>query len=609
MDVKTKREIRSLILDYLKKRVPNFTKKGKMFTCPKCKDEKLTANIFPENSGKVHCFEPACKFKGDIFDVARLLDYEGDISDEEIAEFLKEEFKIITNKDVEKLLEKYKGWGWDLVPIAHGAKNPIEKSWTEKSHKDIKEWQTWLESGLGLGCKTGKLSNITVIDIDKEDVPKSMQTLFEPTLVQRTKKGVHWIYTYEEEIPTGNFEIDGVHIDVQNDGRQIVIEPSIVDNYERKMSKNKTISQMNWELKKFLLEHLKTKKENIKENTNDVGIITGLEGNCNNTFVKTLGAFRKFMTISNVERCAYLMNQMLDDPMDNKAIKSMCRSIETYHEADIKEIANKIIEHMKIVNEVHVRDLKECLQYDRKDLEQALRFLCDHKKIIKIRKVLYKLIEDIEWQEDFLSLGKPLNFKVPYFEDYAYLDNSNLIIVGASSGFGKTTFGMNFIKQLVEQGKHPYLISTEAGSKFQKIAQAIGLKEGDFSYFITNDPLSVDLPQNAITVLDWLKPKDSEYGKTDSIYEKLNDKLVEKGGLLLALAQLKKDTNSFYAESMTEFFGALVAKLIYPIVNGVQDNLKPYLTTTKVRDSKVGKTYIDIPLIYNPDTRILELKK
>ncbi|MGD2071983.1 MAG: hypothetical protein PVG65_00630, partial [Candidatus Thorarchaeota archaeon] len=117
MDRVTKKEIRSYIIDYLKKRVPDFKKKGKMFVCPICKN--MSANIFPPNSGKIHCFEPTCKFKGDIFDLARQLDFEGgnDIPDEEIADFLKDEFNIQTNEDIQKLLETYQKWTWDLMPI------------------------------------------------------------------------------------------------------------------------------------------------------------------------------------------------------------------------------------------------------------------------------------------------------------------------------------------------------------------------------------------------------------------------------------------------------------------------------------------------------------
>jgi hypothetical protein len=97
------------------------------------------------------------------------------------------------------------------------------------------------------------------------------------------------------------------------------------------------------------------------------------------------------------------------------------------------------------------------------------------------------------------------------------------------------------------------------------------------------------------------------------MYEQLNNKLVQQGGLLLVLAQLKKTEDgrigNFYAESMTEFFGSVVAKLVYPYKDGNYDNLNPYLTTIKIRDSKVGKTYLDIPLVYDTESKTLELKK
>jgi hypothetical protein len=93
------------------------------------------------------------------------------------------------------------------------------------------------------------------------------------------------------------------------------------------------------------------------------------------------------------------------------------------------------------------------------------------------------------------------------------------------------------------------------------------------------------------------------------MYEKLNNKLVEKGGLLIVLAQLRSENKKFYSEDMTMFYGALVAKMLYPCKDGVVDNLNPYFSTQKIRDSKVGKQYLDIPMTYDYNTRELELKK
>ena len=633
-----KKIIQSYILDYLKLRIPDFQIKSKMFTCPKC--SKISANIFPLNSNRVFCYSPECKNLGDIFDLCKQLDFnDQDLSEDEIADYLKKELNIQTNDDLDKLLAKYSNWGWDLVPIVKNSKVPSEKEWTKKNHKDLREWKNWLNNSSSIGLKCGAISQTTVIDVDlitkeeaeiwqKGTATKTIEeiiakkesnlqklkalNLFNDTVMQDSGwKGIHYFYKYESGIPKSSFEYEGFRFDIENDGGYVLIEPSMFADKGRKIS-GEEISVMSENLGMFILKQIRQSPiDNLAKNqTDEIGKIKGLAGNCNNTFIKVLGQFRKFMPLETVEKSAYILNnEMLDDPMENKTIRSMCQQLEKYHVADVGIIGEKIIDHLRIVDTAHVRDLKECLGYDRKDLEQALKELVGHKKVLKIKKDLYKLIADVEWQEDFLSIGKPLDIKVPYFDEYANFDNGSMLILGSSSGYGKTTTSVNIIKQLVNQGITPYLISTEAGSKFQKIAQSIGLKEGDFKYFITTDPTSVNLQHNAVTILDWLKPQDSDYAKFDSIYEKLNNQLVERGGLLIVLAQLKKENNSFYAENMTMFFGALVAKLLYEKSEGIENNAKPYFETIKIRDSKVNKQFITIPLSYDYQTKLLEIRK
>lgn len=624
MDKQTKKQLQTHVLEYLKKKVPGFKiKKRGMFQCPfsdrhKNKTEKLTANIFPKNTYQVFCFDPNCKKLGDIFDLCREIEFCGnkDVPDEDIAEHLKELLDITTNDKIDKMLAKYHNWGWDLVPIAKNEKRPIEKEWTNKVHKDVREWKEWLSNKLNVGVKTGKISNIVIIDIDQKEIPETLKELLNSTVVQKTNKGWHYIYQYDEDFPKTSINIDGAHIDIETDGGQCVIEPSEIDEIKRKIT-GETINKMNEKLKKFLISKIETPKEKIVSSDDDLGKIKGLEGNCNNTFARVGGVFKKFMNTDQIERALFTINRyMLDDPMDTKSVKQLCSQINKYYHSDLQNISEKILTHMKIVNEAHIRDLRECLGFDRKDLEKALKSLCEQKKLYKIAKDLYKLIQDVEWQEDFLSVSKPLKYNVPFFNDYAEFNNGSIIIIGGASGSGKSHLTMNFIREFVNQGVYPYLITTEAGSGFDKIAQRLQLKEGDFGFFKTNNPIHVPFKKDAVTIIDWLKPPQSDYAKTDLMYQQLNDKMVEKGGLLIVFTQLKtvykmingeeKATYSFYAENMTEFYASLVAKFLYTNVNGKLDNLHPYFKTQKIRNSKRETQYLKVPLEYNPETKRLK---
>lgn len=649
MDKTVKRQIESFILSYLEKRIPNFKPKNKFFTCPFCNKE--SANIFPISSYKVHCYSPECGKLGNIFDISRKLDFNNsDVSDEEIAGFLKYELNITSLQEIDELYIKYYNWGWDLVPVSKNSKaSDVEKEWQKKNHKDINEWKQWYENGLNHGLKTGKISNIIGIDFDiiptdlkkriyegnpsekmlenakkykDEGITKLKQQfpILWETIYQETFGGIHFFYLYDADIVKSSYDYEGIHIDIQSDGGQIVIQPSIVGGYDRKIFGNE-IKKIPENIKTFILKNSKLIQKEIEDETSlmiddSEGIIKGLQGNCNNRFVQVGGMLRKIMTVKQTEVSLGIINKyMLDTPMDFKSLKGMYQQIEKYHKVDIDNVANKIIDHLKIVKEAHIRDLKECLGFDRIDLEQALRFLCDHKRLYKVRKDLYKLIEDVEWQEDFMSIGKPLGIKIPYLENYAYFENGQFAVIGAPPGLGKSHCAINFIKKFVQNNIYPYLLSVEGGGGMRKIASTLGLKEGDFGFKIVRNPAQMPLQKNAITIIDWLKAPDGEHAKTDVMYEQLNDQLIEKGGWALVFAQLKRFTDKkgtihyqFYAQDMLLQYASFVGKFLYPVNSGIGDNLNPYIETLKIRDSKVGKSFVQIPLKFDEKTKLLELK-
>lgn len=173
LDAITKKQIKNYVVAYLKARNPDFVQSSQkgLFTCPNCK--QLSANVYPPNSGMVHCFTPECGKVGDIFDICRKIDFNGqDIPDEELADLLIQELGIKTDNEVNTWLQKYEKWGWSLVPVEANTKRAnIEKNWQNKEHKSIVEWKEWLAAGLNVGINGGKISNVTLIDIDSKEIP------------------------------------------------------------------------------------------------------------------------------------------------------------------------------------------------------------------------------------------------------------------------------------------------------------------------------------------------------------------------------------------------------------------------------------------------------
>jgi len=618
--MQNKNTVKLYIMDYLQKVTPNFQKKGKMFTCLKCK--QLSANIFPPDSNKVFCLTPDCGKQGDIVDVCRTAEFDNcqDVPREDIEKYLIKMFDIKTVERTYKIFDKYVKWGWDMVPVEKNRKESwIEKEWQLKSHKDKSEWIEWANS-INMGVQTGKKSNIVGIDFDfvesglkkkiyasngaKEDIEKAkkqhidgltlvkkeMPWLDWTTVQQNTFGGIHLFYVYDKEIPKTAFNFNGVHIDIESEGGQIVVEPSVVGGQKRTIIGDE-IKPLPKELKELIINSCgKNKKEEKTEHVQENTELTfeNLNSNRNNTFIKLYGELRKEMPIKIAFRTLQKFNNLLDKKLPLRDLKAMAGQAEKYYEADIEKISEEIINHFKIVQqEVNYRDLKEVLNgVERTDIEKAIRSLLDKNKIYRIKKDWYKLVTDVEWRTDFLSVNKPLNITVPYFSNYAKFVNGAMLVIGGKTGTGKTHWAVNLIEHFVKQGICPKLISTEATGGFADVALARGLKEGDFKFWQTTDPTNVPFQPNEVRIIDWLKAPNSEFFKLDTIYEELNNKLVNFGGLLIVLAQLKQDNGKFYAEDMVMQFASLVGKFLYPEVNGVVDNLHPYIKTTKIRKPK-----------------------
>jgi hypothetical protein len=646
-------QVKPFIFEYLRLKFPDIKPNARgMFKCPfehdhKIKKEEPSANMFPKGSNNLYCFAPECGKLGSIIDIARRIEFDNDpeISNDEIADFLIDELGIVINNNSDQLFEKFQKWGWDLVPVnKNGKESWIENDWQNKSHKNIEEWKAWQKSGINIGVKTGKMSNLLIVDFDfveknlknriykgnptdkmiadaKKQWDKGMELVKEKmpyldweTVQQKSFGGIHLMYIYDEEIPKSAFNYEGIHLDIEAEGGQVVIEPSIVGNQPRVIS-GEEIKPVPAELKEFILancEKTVTTVENYSNEELDNVELTfeNLNNNRNNTFIKLFGEMRKDSTIKVAERHLRMFNNLLDKKLPLKELKAMAREAERYHKADLVTIGDKIIDHFKIVkHEVHLRDLKEVLNIERSDIEQALRYLQDEGKIRKIKKDLYQLVTDVEWKSNFMEISKPLEITVPYFHPYAQFNKGSMIVIGGMTGAGKSHCVINFIEQFVKQGIKPKLISTEADSGIGEIALHRGLKEGDFLFYQTSTPIDVPFQDDEVRIIDWLKAPNSEFFKLDSMYEELNNKLVDHKGLLIVFSQLKKSDGSFYCPNGIDQYASLSAKFLHPQRPDGKGNLYPIFETCKIRRQKMNTQHIQIPLEFIPETKELRVKK
>ena len=630
--------IKQLILGKIKEYLLTVgikTKKvGKMllFPCPYCNNPN--ANTIP-NSSNLNCL--SCKKRFTLLDVIRKLENkEG--SDDEIIEYLKSILKIdgvITKKEENKtkeLLDFYEKMGFDLVPVAvkchfcdgkgcgkcnntgNYGKKPIEKEWQHKNHKNKEEWEQWLSNSLNIGVKCGVISNITVIDIDTKEIPKELEELLGDTLIQQTPHGQQYYYQFEEDLPKTH--IEEYKIDLETTGGQCVIEPSITIKQTRHFLELKVPIKMPEGLKKFLKDKItvprKTNSEKIREDiqTEDFKIDpkdfllknNNLEGCCNSSFVKLGGILRKNLNIKQTNFVLQLLNRhLLENPMDDRTVYAMVQELDRYIVFDEQELAHEILEHIKEVKEITKSDLELSIAGEwtkgeaKKRFNKTMQYLIKEEKITQRGKKI-KVVEDLNWVDTLIDIGSPLDYKIPYLNDYAYFCKGDIVILGSKFGYGKSTLAINIIKRIVDQKIKPYYIYSEKqGGRFARTATHLGLREGDFYSARCSNPDNIILRPNSFIIYDWVRPtKDEGFARTDLLFDKLVEKSEKTNSFLICFVQLKVD-DTFFAPNMIGQYPAVLAKYVHESNDGIYTKF----VFEKIREPKIQGGKIEVPCIYN----------
>ena len=644
MNIDKQKHIQSYLQKYIELKFPDIQiQKNKLFECPfktehHSDDTNPTCQISPEQDYKLKCFHESHGTLGDIFDVVRKTEPAMFfLSNEDIGEYLVHLLDIQTNEEIEKLFNLYSNSGFQLFPCQSGHKDtknnprgadankrPVSGvSWLKTISNNLAQWWQWHDAKLNFALALGEVSGCVALDIDSDVTMQTMKGLVGDTARQQTSRGFHFLYKYEEwmkDITHINFRKTGYEMELRVNHAYIIVAPSSVRG-EKRVWNGKKIIQMPEELKTLFLDLISKTKTNISkaddseklEDTHLSGDLTGLEGICNSTFTQMGGLLSKTMPLKYVEKSLLTFNRLLKEPMQFTDVKRMMYQIKKYRSYDKQELLEELLEHLNVVEQSTSRDLQASLGHEKKDIEEVLKYLVDEGKVTKHRNI-YKITNDIEWEEDFMTVRTPLPFQVPFFEPYARFSNGSMIVLGSRTGQGKTHICCNLIKGFVDQGLYPHLLCTEAESKFGIISATLGLKVGDYAFKLVRDPSNIELKDDTVTIIDWLKAPESDYTKMESIYERLNEQLRKHRGLLIVLAQLKSDSGKFYAEDMTEFYASFVAKYFWtPIKNANGevydwDSENTQFKTQKIRDSKSDKQYITIPTYYSKENKTLTVR-
>jgi len=646
------------------------TGKVTMLACPYCPGEDLTASIIPNTSiiNCLKCSHPKFNLIQLVQEHECKNDNEEEILDY-LKTFL--ELDIQTKKDqdnLEAILNRYENERFCLVPLAKKDKNPIQNNWTSKENRNKEEWLSWIiNGGLNIGVRTGDVSCITVIDLDflnkqekielvkkdtsqkrkdeiikkKYDLFKGIKPLIGDTWIQETQGGFHLFYKYLD-IPKCRLKMEGYYIDVENNGGQVVVEPApeiaVKEDYQdangttrkrivgyasrRFINKNKIIT-IPENLKKILIEQAPKPPSDsdlsiaeTKDNQNAEVVHLDLlnDGDGRNIFFTSLGGYLlKKMNPDQVEYALHGLNpRICKTPLDTTEIRAMVKSLNRYDEQYQSKLEYEILDYLKLAEMATKSDIEIAVLggrvkgEEKKKLDETLVRLIKNRKIIQKGRS-YKVLSDMDWSDNITEVGVPINFKMPYFHDYAHFNFGDLILVGAETKVGKTSISMNIVKRLVDQGLKPYYIYGESGGRYKNKALALGLKDGDFfkPKTVTNSIEDIYFKPNSINIWDWIDPPD--FAKTNVLFADICKKVEATKSILIGFVQLRapKDGKdpAWFAPDMIRQRPALAVKYLYESSDGVLGKFK----LTDIRDPKVkGKTF-DIPCIY--DWKSQELKR
>lgn len=484
-------------------------------------------------------------------------------------------------------------------------------NWTNREHKDMIEWDNWLNEGLNIGVKCGKSSGITILDLDVKEIPDDLKPFLEnfKGLMQESTKGYHYFFRH---IDVHSTRIDKYKLDIRNDGTQVVIYPSKVEGIERKLFEAK-IPKMTKEFKEFLLsckdiklsdviEEKKEVKEIKEEDLNVENIQSIKTGNRTNYLMTLGGILRKKLNLDQTEYVLNFVNKNhCKPPHNNYEFKNIIKSLSKYDGFDNKYLASRILSHLKLTDKIggaSSRDLKEITDEKKIVIDKALAYLMKEEYIIK-RRNMYRAISKADWKEEFMDYGQEINYQFPYFYDRAIIRSGDMIIIGSKSGFGKTHIAMNIVKRLIDQKIKPYYITLESGNRWAIIAKKLGLVEGQFKWDCHYEPEHIELEKNVFTIIDWLLPKD--YAETDKTFDYFSKQLKKNNGILVIFCQLKDD-GKFYAEAMLKFFASVVARFLY---ENDEDTTKGYFDFRKIREARIRNWHTKMPTLYGWDSKIL----
>jgi hypothetical protein len=369
------------------------------------------------------------------------------------------------------------------IKLVKNSKNPACK-WKQSENQakglDVNNFQSGddIYNDYNVGVLTGKINNITIIDVDyykfkddnkfvKELGDKKYIKSLDTFTIRTPRGGYHLYFQYEEEIyTTTNSEIQ---IDIRSDNGYIVKYGSIIDNKMYKVWINKPIKKMPEDLKNWLIKNItppkKNKITNLTEKTAhkletinyEPDFINEVKKAVNKTKINLFVEPYSFLKFTN---CMKLLG-LFDD-------------WDAYNKTQDKYDYNKNLNYWNTCNTENYNFVNWICQ--KLDIDSYLLYKPLLKNVIsplslfykpKLDYDLYEQLNDEYEDEEIKEVKKLVNGKYELKE--VKVKNVKSYVIKSDTGTGKTTSFKHYIKN--------------NNLKFLSIVSRISLGEAQYNTF------------------------------------------------------------------------------------------------------------------------------
>jgi hypothetical protein len=299
---------------------------------------------------------------------------------------------------------------------------------------------------------------------------------------------------------------------------------------------------------------------------------------------------------------------LLENPMSASDMRRMIGSLSDYKGNDEETEKQQIEDYCRtMIIDIKADDIiKSVFKGNHGKRGIVNKYLSQFRKegwLLRVGVGRYQCKEKVGWTDEIPPPLKEYPYIIPYFNDISIFEDGDLLLLGGRANAGKSTISLNMMKEMITQGVKPYyLISGEAGSRWQKTSDILGIT-GKFYRIFHQDPLQVELAYNSFTIIDWLHFEDKS--QVDVILKHLNDELQRKRGILVIFTQLKDgDSQEWFAPNLVHHYPTLAARYFH---DNPAEKTTGYWMLDKVKEMR-GSQLFNIPCEYNKETRIFKKK-